>query len=120
MGMWAHHNKKEVLGMPRGRSSTPDHIVRQCFILQEELRTYSAIGRRLNLAPNTVKRILNDKDNIAKYGDLMQEIAKIQEKANNEIIQMIDSNRYSELANNIMDLFTQEALEEELKKLENI
>jgi len=100
--------------MARGRKSTPQHTIRQCFILQGELKTYSAIGRALELAPNTVKSILLNETYIAKYGDLMQEIAKIEKDSNLEIIELVKSNRYSKIANDIVGLFTIENLTKEM------
>ena len=99
--------------MKRGRQEVPQHIIRQMFILQSEGMSYNKIGERLNVAPNTVRTHLNKKDNIAKHGDLLHEIEEINQKSNHDIIELIKSNRYSEIANNIVDMFNKDNLEEE-------
>jgi len=99
--------------MARGRKSTPEHVVKQCFYLQPDLKTYSAIGREVNLAPNTVKSILTNKSNIASYGTILQEIAEINDKSHLMILEQIKSVKYSTITSNIIDIFNKDNLDKE-------
>ena len=99
--------------MPRGRKMTGDKTVRECIVLYEELQNYSEVARRLNIAVNTVKNIVTNKDLLQKHSDLMQKYAEVKEKDTNDLIELVKSARYTNIANNIVDMFNKENLEEE-------
>ncbi len=99
--------------MGRGRASTSEDIIRKMFILHAEGLTPNVIGERLNKAPNTVRKHLADEANIEQYGDLMNKIEQIHKQSNLEIIDLIQSTKYSEIANNIVGLFNKENLQTE-------
>ena len=96
--------------MARGRKQTDEKTIRECILLYEELQSYSEVGRRLSLAPNTVKKIVNSDEYLQNNADLLQKYAKLKEKDTNDIIELIKSARYSDIANNIVDIFTKENL----------
>ena len=102
--------------MARGRKQIQEHVIREMFILNSDGMSANDIGKRLNKAPNTVLKYLRDKTYIAQYGELMSEIEQIHKNSNLEIIELVKSTRYSDIANNIVDLFNQENLEKELSK----
>lgn len=101
--------------MPRGRKMTDDKTVRECIVLYEELQNYSAVAKRLNIAVNTVKNIVNNDELLQKHSDLMQKYAKVKEKDTNDLIELVKSARYTDIANNIVDMFNRDNLEEERK-----
>lgn len=102
--------------MPRGRASTNEDTIRKMFILHGENVTPNKIAARLKIAPNTVRKHLADKDNIARYGDLMNEIEQMHSKSNMEVLELVKSVRYSEIANTIVDMLNPTNLEEERKE----
>jgi hypothetical protein len=99
--------------MPRGRKPMSPEKMKQCVLLYEELQSYSEVGRRLDLAPNTVKRIVNDKDILQSNDELLQEYAKIKQKDTNDLLELVKSVRYTNIANNIVDILTLDNLEHE-------
>ena len=99
--------------MPRGRKMTDDDTVRKCIVLYQELQNYSAVSRRLNIAVNTVKSIVNNDELLQKHNDLLQKYAKEKKKETNDIIELVKSTRYIEIANNIVDMLDREGLEKE-------
>ena len=99
--------------MARGRKQIQEHIIREMFILHSDGMSANEIGERLNKAPNTVLKYLKDETYIAQYGELLQEIEQIHKKSNETIIELVKSTRYSDIANNIVDIFTKANLEEE-------
>ncbi len=100
--------------MARGRRNTTDETKRQCFILYDDLQSYSEVGRRLNLAPNTVKSIVNNRELIAKFNPLLQEIANIKEESNETLLEMLNGTQYSNITKNAMNLLTTENMEKEI------
>ena len=80
--------------MARGRKNTTDETKRQCFILYDELQSYSAVGRQLKLAPNTVKSIVHNSGLIARFNPLLQEIANIKKDSNDKLLDIIQSSAY--------------------------
>ena len=101
--------------MARGRKETPEETKRRCFILYDELQSYSGVGRQLDLAPNTVKSIILNANNIAKYGDLMQQIAKRKQENNDDLIERIKGIRYNEIVGDVLSLFTLKNMRTEME-----
>ena len=100
--------------MARGRRNTSDETKRQCFILYDDVQSYSEVGRRLNLAPNTVKSIVHNKELIAKFNPLLQEIANIKEESNETLLEMLNGTQYANITKNAMDLLTTENMQNEI------
>jgi hypothetical protein len=99
--------------MARGRKVTEDKKVRECILLYQDMQNYSKVGEALNLAPNTVKKIVNDKQLLQKHDDLLQKYAKIKQKDTNDLLELVKSTRYTDIANNIVDILTLDNLEHE-------
>jgi sulfatase maturation enzyme AslB (radical SAM superfamily) len=99
--------------MPRGRKQTDDKTIRECILLYAELQSYSEVGRRLNLAPNTVKKIVNNEELLQKHSDLMQKYEEVKKQETNDLIELVKSVKYSNIANNIVDMFDRDNLEQE-------
>lgn len=102
--------------MARGRKETSQENIKQCIVLYNELQSYSEVGRQLNLAPNTVKRIVNDKAIIANHSDILQKIAKIKENSNIDLLSKIKSIRYNAIVDDVLSLFTKANMEIEFKQ----
>lgn len=102
--------------MSRGRKKTDDKTVRECIVLYQELQNYSAVARHLNVAVNTVKNIMNNDELMQKHSDLLQKYAKEKKKETNDIIELVRSTRYINIANDIVDMLDREGLEQERNK----
>ncbi len=102
--------------MARGRRNTTDETRKQCFILYDDLQSYSAVGRKLNLAPNTVKNIVTNKDFIAKFNPLLQQIAIIKKDSNEKLLDIIQSTQYKATTELALGKLDSETLDYEIGK----
>ena len=96
----------------RGRKTLTDDTRKQVFILYDELHTYQGVAKRLDLATNTVKSIVNNPKFIAQFKPLMQQIAIIKKDSNDKLLDIIKSTQYkttTELALGKLDSETLEA-----------
>jgi len=100
----------------RGRKTITDDTRKQVFILYDELQSYLAVGKRLNLAPNTVKSIINNAKFIAKFNPLMQRIANIKKDSNEKLLDLIKSTQYKTTTELALGKLTSETLDYEIGK----
>jgi len=100
----------------RGKRVIPEETKRQCFILYDELQSYSAVGKELDLAPNTVKSTLLRQGNIEKYKPLLHSIAVIKENSNKKLLDILLSDKYKNTTELALGKLDSDTLDFEINK----
>lgn len=89
-----------------------EHIM----LLYTQYENYSKVAKQVGVAVNTVRNVIKRAKKGKKNANRLQEYENIKKNEQKEILELVKSTKYSNIANNIVDLFNKESLENELER----
>lgn len=100
--------------MKNKRTHITPEIKRQIVVLYSDLKCYSTVAKRLDIAVNTVKNVWLKKDKDTDLCKVVQSYAKVKKESNETLIEMLNGTQYANITKNAMDLLTTANMQKEI------